>query len=537
MTGRIEAPARSPRPSAWPAVVAWAVAAIGVTALDGHVSVMQQALLVVLAAAIAGSWLPVGAAVATSMIAVLAFDVAFVPPRGSFVISDPAQAALVVTLCLVAGLVGALTARQRALAAEARREAWRADRLRDLGEALRASEDPAERASVLAEALRGATGAEVTLVMAAGALPPRRDDAALRWLGDADEDQRVGLWVCLRHAHALGPGSGRHEEVADWYVPMRGRGAAYGAALLKSPVPDDALPLARADAQALCDGMGLALERAVAWRAAAQAHESARAHAMSNAFLAAISHDYRTPLAAILGAASSLLDQDARLPGPHRRRLAERIVDEARELDRMTTNTLQLARLDAPGMRLQLDWESAEEIVGTARRHARQRPVGEEGTAPPEVHARVEPGLPLLRCDALLLVQLLDNLVDNACKHAPGTPIEIVACRDARGGEDAVVLAVRDRGPGIPPVLRERVFEVFQRGAPPPGEAPRRGSGVGLAVCRAIAQVHGGTLDLRPREGGGCSFECRLPVGATPADRPPDDVPSVRGELDDGDER
>jgi two-component system sensor histidine kinase KdpD len=236
-----------------------------------------------------------------------------------------------------------------------------------------------------------------------------------------------------------------------------------------------------------------------------------------NALLAAISHDYRTPLATIMGAASSLEAQGERLSPGQRQRLAHSIVEEAAQLSRLTDNTLQLARLDAPGVALRCDWESAEELVGTALRHARQRDPTRR------VRARLEPDLPLLWCDAILMAQLLDNLVDNALKYSPPeAPVEILVRR-----QDAqVVLAVLDRGPGIAPAWRERIFEVFHRGAEAMAGAAsvaadpataRPGAGVGLAVCRAIARAHGGELRLRPRGHGGCSFECVLPVRAAPA--------------------
>jgi two-component system sensor histidine kinase KdpD len=232
---------------------------------------------------------------------------------------------------------------------------------------------------------------------------------------------------------------------------------------------------------------------------------------MRNALLAAISHDYRTPLAAILGAASSLREQGERLAIEQRQRLAQTIIDQTVQLSRLTDNTLQLARLDRPGVSLQLDWESAEEIVGTVLRRARLHDVERR------VRARLEPGLPLVRCDALLLSQMLQNLVENALKYsAPPAPVELLVRRQA----GQIVFAVRDRGPGVAPAWRERIFEVFQR-----GEAQvfgldadaRRGAGVGLAVCRAIARAHGGELKVRPRAHGGSSFECWLPEAVPPA--------------------
>jgi two-component system sensor histidine kinase KdpD len=230
-----------------------------------------------------------------------------------------------------------------------------------------------------------------------------------------------------------------------------------------------------------------------------------------NTFLAAISHDHRTPLAAILGAASSLQQQDDRLSREQRQRLAARIVDQAQHLRRLTDNTLQLARLDAPGLQLNCGWESAEDLVGAALQRARSHDPQRR------LRARLEPGLPLLWCDALLLSQLLDNLIDNALKYSPeGAPVELLV----RSQPDAVVLAVRDRGAGVAPAWRERVFEPFHRGAEPmpggPGAPARGGTGIGLAVCRAIARAHGGELKLRARGQGGSSFELWLPQRPQP---------------------
>jgi two-component system, OmpR family, sensor histidine kinase KdpD len=122
----------------------------------------------------------------------------------------------------------------------------------------------------------------------------------------------------------------------------------------------------------------------------------------------------------------------------------------------------------------------------------------------------------LLRCDAVLLVQLLDNLVDNALKYGDeSAQVEVLARRMG----DHLVLAVRDRGPGVPLSMRQRIFEVFQRGDPNSAagdQVSRRGAGVGLAVCRAIAKAHGGELRLRPRGHGGTAFECWLPLTAPP---------------------
>ena len=482
-------------------VIAWAV----MLALDGTLDLANLALLLVLASAIAGLWLSPAASALACTAAVLAFNWIFIPPRGTFSVDLRQHVWLLGAMLGVGWIVAALVARQRALAQSEQRAAAQARQLRAMGDALRDTDEPQSRGPALQAALAALSAEPVSLLMLRAALPARDDAQAAAWLGAPDANVSAGLWLATRQAAALGPGTGRHEDQPFWYLPLRARGAAYGAAQLPASRDDDSADEVRAHAQALCDQMGLALERTQALRAAAQAREQAQAQQVRNALLAAIAHDHRTPLATILSAASSLVQQDARLSSEQRQRLAASIVEEADRLARLTDNTLQLARLDAPGLALALDWESAEELVGTAfarvRRHDPQR----------RLRSRVEPMLPLLRCDAVLMVQMLINLLDNALKYgAPDAPVELLVRRVG----DELMFAVRDRGPGVPPALRERIFEVFQRGES--NDAAHSGSGVGLALCRAVARVHGGRLTMRARHHGGSSFECFVPLGSAP---------------------
>jgi len=185
----------------------------------------------------------------------------------------------------------------------------------------------------------------------------------------------------------------------------------------------------------------------------------------------------------------------------------------------LTDNTLQLARLDAPAVQLRCDWESAEEIVGAVLRRARRRPEGAR------IKAWIEPAMPLLWCDALLVSQLLENLLDNALKYSPA---ESAVSLQVRRQSSEALLSVCDRGPGIAPAWHERVFEVFQRGDESLRDrnldARGQGAGVGLAVCRAIARAHGGELRLRARAHGGSCFECALPLREL-QDAPPEEGP------------
>ncbi|HQC97933.1 MAG TPA: ATP-binding protein [Aquabacterium sp.] len=500
--------------------LAWLLAWLVMLGLDDRIDLAHQALLLVLGGALAALWWPAWATLAAGALGVLAFNALLVPPRGSLWVERWQDGLLLTLMAATLGVVLALITNLRHQAREARLHQARAEQLRQLGEVLRDAAPPLAHAAALQQALAALTAAPATLLLCRRwqpGVPLADDDAEL--VGTADADEAAGLWLGLRQARALGPGTGHHAGLAHWILPLRGGAGASrpapGAALLRPAPAERADAALRAHAQALCDQLGVALQRHFSQQAADDARAQAQLQAVRNALLTAISHDYRTPLATILGAASSLQDQGQRLDAQQRGVLAGRIVQEANHLARLTDNTLQLARLDAPGVVLRRDWESAEELVGAVLRRARQR-------APDRpLRARLEPGLPLLHCDAMLLIQLLDNLVDNAIRHTPPDgPIELLV-RRAPGAGDAppgVVLAVRDRGPGVPPAWRERIFEVFQRGDTATGAPPQRhGTGVGLAVCRAIARAHGGELRLQARGHGGSSFECHLPGAAQPA--------------------
>lgn len=491
--------------------------------LDGWIDLANMALILVLSAAVAAIWSRPWASLAASAAAIMVFNFLFVPPRGAFSVDLRQHALLLITSLTVSWIVTLLMARLRRHAAEATSHARRSDQLRLLGEALRAADTPAEQASVLQRELSELGGGLATLLLrGAEGLGMTGEDEV--WsVGAATPDEAAGLRLCLQDSRAMGPGTGRHEEQQAWYLPLRGLQRAQGAALVRMGPADRPAEGLLEHAQALCDQLGAALERGAAVASAARAREQAHEHALRNTLLTAISHDHRTPLATILSASSALHDQGERLSAAQRQRLAATIVDEATQLSRLTDNTLQLARLGAAGIAIQRDWESVEEMVGTVLRRVRQR------DASLRVKARLEPGLPLLRCDAVLMVQLLDNLVDNALKHGgAGTPVEV----GARRLGDAVVIAVRDRGPGVPPAQRQRIFDAFQRGdrvAESDGGRPasRPGSGVGLALCRAIARAHGGELQLRSRSHGGSSFEVTLPVEDMPHGSPREAVDGV----------
>lgn len=174
---------------------------------------------------------------------------------------------------------------------------------------------------------------------------------------------------------------------------------------------------------------------------------------------------------------------------------------------------LDMSRLESGELALHRDWTPIDEPIGAAL----GRLEGQLGGR--DVTVQIAPNLPLVALDAVLMEQLLMNLVENAVKYTPpGTPLTIQVTREG----DAIVLEVLDRGVGIADEVLPRIFDKFVRAGGPPGT---QGVGLGLAICRAVAQAHGGTISAGPRPGGGAAFRVTLPIGGAAPPVPAEDEP------------
>ena len=251
---------------------------------------------------------------------------------------------------------------------------------------------------------------------------------------------------------------------------------------------------------AMMFGIGL-LVSSLADRAR-EAAVRAESEALRGTLLSSVSHDLRTPLAAITGAATTLRDQA--VDEATRRDLVEAICDEAERMERLVGNLLDMTRLASGEVSARREWIPVDELVGAALSRT-------EGKLARHLVRTLVPVSPVLvSVDPILVEQLLVNLLENAARHTPpGTEVLV----RADGGPGGLVLEVADRGPGVAPGEEEKVFERFHRG----GRATGQGAGLGLAIARAIAEVHGGTLRLTSRPGGGASFRLALPgAGSSP---------------------
>jgi two-component system sensor histidine kinase KdpD len=256
--------------------------------LDGTVDLANLALVLVLTSCVASLWWPGWVSALAAVVAVLAFNWTFVPPRYAFTVDLRQHALLLIAMLLVNWIISGLVIRQRTLRRAAHRSAQREQRLRQRGDSLRDTDNPITHAGTLRDDLRDLSQVPVALLLQpAGAAP-----AEPVFIGEPDADQRAGLALCAREGRSLGPGSGRYQEQPDVYLPLRGRSSAFGAVVLVGvghAIDADDLD----HAQALCDQMGQALQRADTTRREREARDQAHDQGVRNALLAAVSHDYR----------------------------------------------------------------------------------------------------------------------------------------------------------------------------------------------------------------------------------------------------
>jgi two-component system sensor histidine kinase KdpD len=236
---------------------------------------------------------------------------------------------------------------------------------------------------------------------------------------------------------------------------------------------------------------------------------------MRNSLLSAISHDLRTPLTSIVGFAS-MLEEQRRAPdasADSSRELVHAIHEEALRMSGLVTNLLDMARLQAGSIRLNRQWLMLEEVVGAALAVCRRTLAGHP------VQVRVPADLPLIQLDAVLMERLLANLFENAAKYTPaGSALFINASVEQHAGERYVRVCVDDTGPGLAPGIQLTLFDKFTRGEK---ESAKPGIGLGLAICRAIVEAHGGKIGAENRQGAdakvlGARFWFTLPASQTP---------------------
>jgi two-component system sensor histidine kinase KdpD len=228
------------------------------------------------------------------------------------------------------------------------------------------------------------------------------------------------------------------------------------------------------------------------------------AERLRNSLLSSISHDLRTPLATIVGSASTLVEDDNTLKAEDKLELSCAIYDEAQRMSSLVNNILDMARLDAGAVELNRQWYPLDEIIGVVLTRLQKRLKGRQ------VSVKLPPGISLVFVDAVMIEQVLINLLENALRYTPeGSPLDITA--NTSDGE--VAISIADQGHGLPPGYESKVFEKFYRVR---NEAAQSGVGLGLAICKAIIEAHGGSIQAQNRPTGGAVFSFNIPQECLP---------------------
>jgi two-component system sensor histidine kinase KdpD len=435
-----------------------------------------------------------------SLVSVASLDFFCIPPYYTFVVGDSEYLITFAAMVVVGIIISSLTVRARLQAEHAAARESRTQALYRLTRELTAETTVFDAASRATSITREVFGSRVAIF-----LPDEKGKISLRRrtteeLPVPQSEEAIAQWV-FDHGQKAGTGMDTLPGASALYLPLKGSGrtVAVMAALVAGEIPPEQHHLL----EIFAAQTALAIERVQAAAEARAAQLRIETEQMRSSLLSAVSHDLRTPLATITGAASSLLSQGRQMPEPTRNDLLESIALEADRLSRLVNNLLDITRLESGAIRLTRNWHPLEEIVGAALTRLEtllhDRPVV----------TRIPESLPQISVDDVLVEQLFLNILENAARYTPeGSPIQITA-HEADGG---VRVDVADSGPGFAPGEEKLIWEKFYRGKAQSG----RGAGLGLAICKAIVAAHGGRIGAENRPEGGALIRIWLPLGGEP---------------------
>ncbi|MGV3618438.1 MAG: DUF4118 domain-containing protein [Fimbriimonas sp.] len=488
--------------AAW---LGWTAALVGLALgaaflLDRFGGSPANIIMVLLAAVVAvASRFGTREAIIASVTSVLAFNFFFVEPRLTFAVSDTQYVLTFAIMLGVALLISSLTLRLRAQASSSSERERRTASLYALSREMARSRGKREIARAAAKEIASVFETEVAILLPDGQGLDAAAPSGSRFESSPAE-AAVARWA-FDHAESAGAGTDTLPSSVGQYLPLVGGQGSVGVLALRPNDREWPLPPAQRNLLAtFANGLGLALERAQLAKESHEARIAAESERLRNALLSSISHDLRTPLTSIAGAASALVRREG-----DGEELAATIYHEALRLNLQVQNLLDMTRLQSGEVVLNRQWHSLEEVVGVALARTR------ELLGARSLSVSITADLPLLSIDAGLIEKLIVNLLENAANHTPAeTPIEVTAKKMS----ETVWLTVADRGPGIAPGQEAAIFERFTQGG-----SKESGLGLGLAICRAVARLHDSRVWARNREGGGAEFIVEFPI--------PKDQPSV----------
>lgn len=472
-----------------------AVGLLAIGALTGLMLILPEiihsataALLYLLCVLISAMMLGAVASFSAALFAALSFTYFFIPPYGGIGITSVEEAIRLIVFVSVALLVSGLASRARRETRAAAQRSTELSLLYQLSQQL--------EAEVAIEPI-------LTIVVSQTARILDLPGCAV-WLSNADGTLQQ------RAVYGAPPVPPAAEE-----APLRAGSQSFGVLRVARRTPDAPLDTVEHELlQTIAAQVGLVLERLRIAAIDSQARALAESDRLKSTLLSLVSHDLRTPLAVIKGLVTSLLDTSVEWTDPLRRELLGTINGETDRLNRIVGDLLEMSRIEAGAISQARAWYDLDELIISTAEGLRSQ------VRPHTLLLDVPDDLPWVRISYAQIEQVLRNLLLNAAQYTPAdSPIEV----GARATDAAVRVEIRDRGPGVPMALRERIFEKFVRTAA--AEQRAEGVGLGLAICKGLIEAHGGTIAVHERPGGGAVFAFTLPL-ATPESAERTAVPS-----------
>lgn len=495
------------------------VTLLGIFVFHGF-ELANVAMIFLAVVVLAALWFGRGPAVSAAVAAVAAFDFCFVAPRWTFAVSDIQYLLTFAVMLGVGLLVATLASRAREMA----RRAWARERTtaaqfavardlaaaRDAGEvariAVRHAHDLMHSDAVLCR--RASSGESALEVLAASGTPDWFEGSG----SEPERERGVARWA-IDHGRAAGAGTQRLPSSAGHYIPLiatAGTVGLLGVRIRRGASPDiDPASHDIAAIQAIATQAASALERVMLAESQQASQIAAEREKLRNALLSSVSHDLRTPLAGIAGAASTL-EQAGVLDASTKTQLLRTIVEESSRLNDIIANLVFATRLESGAVDPRREWTTVEEVVGVGLARHRQALTGRS------FRVDIADNVPMIKVDNAMFPQVIHNLIENALKYTP---------RDSSVGitswasEGSVVVKVWDEGPGLSEDESTKVFERFYRGRSDAQGRSRTGTvaspagmGLGLTICEGIVRAHGGRIWAEPNSPRGASFLFSLPI-------------------------
>jgi two-component system sensor histidine kinase KdpD len=466
--------------------------------LSPNFSLVNVVMLYLLGTTVGALRLGRGPIVALAITNMLAFDYFFVPPVFSFDVEDTRYlftlAVMLIVALVIANLMVSIRHHREVADTREQRTAVLYAMSRELAVATDAQAMAAAAVRHICAVFHST--AVVLIADAQGNLSP---------ISSADDSACADPRSCPPHVdlefarEVVARGERRTKDAI--YLPLQGTRRVKGVIVVSPQSPSRSLPGEQLNLlDTFAAQLALSLQRARLAEAAEAARLSAERVLLRNTLLASISHDLRTPLSAIAGAGSLIAQPEYALNVDRRTTLGKLIERKARDMSQLLTNVLDLVQMEFGGRALRSDWHAIDDLVALALRASQSR------LAQWRIELDVPPDLPLILVEPTLIVQILSNLLENAAKYTPpGTTVTICAA----ASDERLLITVADDGPGLPSGDPERLFEKFQRGR---SESNIVGVGLGLAICRAAARLHGGEIRASNNPQGGARFEITLPM-------------------------